>query len=30
MRYEFGPDGGIRSVRGGSGMSLLPFQQESD
>lgn len=25
MRYEFAPDGSIRSVRGGSGMTLHPF-----
>jgi hypothetical protein len=25
MRYEFAPDGSIRSVRGGSGMTLRPF-----
>jgi CubicO group peptidase (beta-lactamase class C family) len=30
MRYEFAPDGGIRSVRGGSGMTMRPFQQQSD
>lgn len=27
MRYEFAADGGIRSVRGGSGMTMRPFQQ---
>jgi len=25
MRYEFGPDGAITSVRGNSGMSMTPF-----
>ena len=25
MRYDFAPDGSIRSVRGGSGMTLHPF-----
>ena len=27
VHYEFGPDGSIRSVRGGSGMSMRPFVQ---
>lgn len=27
MRYEFAPDGSIQSVRGGSGMSMRPFEQ---
>lgn len=27
MRYDFAPDGSIRSVRGGSGMTLRPFEQ---
>ena len=27
MRYDFAPDGTIRSVRGGSGMTMHPFQQ---
>ena len=27
MRYEFAPDGSISSVRGGSGMTLRPFEQ---
>ncbi|HEU5269880.1 MAG TPA: serine hydrolase domain-containing protein [Jatrophihabitans sp.] len=27
MRYEFAPDGSIGSVRGGSGMTLRPFEQ---
>jgi CubicO group peptidase (beta-lactamase class C family) len=27
MRYEFAPDGSIRSVRGGSGMTMRPFEQ---
>lgn len=29
MHYDFAPDGSIRSVRGGSGMSMTPFQQPS-
>jgi len=27
MRYEFAPDGSVRSVRGGSGMTMRPFEQ---
>lgn len=27
MRYEFAADGSIRSVRGGSGMTMRPFEQ---
>ena len=27
MRYDFAPDGTIRSVRGGSGMTMRPFEQ---
>jgi len=30
LRYDFAPDGSIRSVRGGSGMTLRPFVQPAD
>jgi CubicO group peptidase (beta-lactamase class C family) len=29
MHYEFGSDGNVRSVRGGSGMSMQPFVQSA-
>ena len=28
MHYDIAPDGSIRTVRGGSGMSMTPFRQQ--